>query len=61
MNRKVDELIDRNIKLERKIAEALEYIEEFYDPKERQLTHEFDGWNLAKLYDRLNRSDINEK
>ena len=61
MNRKVDELIDRNIKLERKITEALEYIESFYDPDERQLTHEFDGWNLAKLYDILNRDDINEK
>lgn len=61
MNRKVDELIDRNIKLERKITEALEYIEGFYDPDERQLTHEFDGWNLAKLYDILNRDDINEK
>ena len=61
MNRKVDELIDRNIKLERKITEALEYIEGFYDPNERQLTHEFDGWNLAKLYDILNRDDINEK
>ena len=61
MNRKVDELIDKNIKLERKIAEALEYIEGFYDPDERQLTHEFDGWNLAKLYDILSRDDINEK
>lgn len=61
MNRKVDELIDRNIKLERKITEALEYIEGYYDPDERQLTHEFDGWNLAKLYDILNRDDINEK
>ena len=61
MNRKVDELIDRNIKLERKITEALEYIEGYYDPDERQLTHEFDGWNLAKLYDILSRDDINEK
>lgn len=61
MNRKVDELIDRNIKLERNIAEALEYIEGFYDPDERQLTHEFDGWNLAKLYDILNGDGINEK
>lgn len=61
MNRKVDELIDRNIKLERKITEALEYIEGYYDPDERQLTHEFDGWNLAKLYDKLNGDDINEK
>ena len=60
MNRKVDGLIDRNIKLERKIAEALEYIEGFYDPDERQLTHEFDGWNLAKLYDILNKGDKNE-
>ena len=61
MNRKVDELIDRNIKLERKITEALEYIEGYYDPDERQLTHEFDGWNLAKLYDKLNGDNINEK
>ena len=61
MNRKIDELIDRNIKLERKIVEALEYIEGSYDPNERRLTHEFDGWNLAELYDILNRDDTNEK
>lgn len=58
MNRKVDELIDRNIKLERKIIEALEYIEQSYDPEGRQLTHEFDGWNLVELYDILNRKEV---
>lgn len=41
--------------------EALEYIEGFYYPDERQLTHEFDGWNLAKLYDILNKGEDNEK
>ena len=37
--------------------EAIEYIEGFYYPDERQLTHEFDGWNLAKLYDILNKGE----
>ena len=50
-------IADERDELERKIAEALEYIEGFYYPDERQLTHEFDGWNLAKLYDILNKGE----
>jgi hypothetical protein len=53
-------IADERDELERKRIEALEYIEGFYYPDERQLTHEFDGWNLAKLYDILNKGDNNE-
>ena len=53
-------IADERDELERKRTEALEYIEGFYYPDERQLTHEFDGWNLAKLYDILNKGDKNE-
>ena len=51
------EIADERDELERKRTEALEYIEGFYYPDERQLTHEFDGWNLAKLYDILNKGE----
>ena len=56
----IEDLQQKVEQLENIRKEAIEYIEGFYYPDERQLTHEFDGWNLAKLYDILNKGDNKE-